>query len=145
VAGAWTWQPPLLATGWLALVGAVGVIAANLLPLRRRAPRGRDVGAWISLGHSALGLAMAVTVGRLGAEFGWWRVDRLGLRSAHVHLAAVGFATLTAAGVGSTLLPMFLMSRERPRRRLRWIGPVAAWPSSCGWASCAAIIAVACA
>lgn len=125
IAGAWWWRPALLVTGWVLLVGAVGVVSWNLLPQRRRARRGREIGLYVSLGHSMLGLAMAVVLVRIGTELSWWSAGRLGWLTAHAHLAAAGFATLTAAGVGSKLLPMFLLSRGYSNRPLRWIGPVA--------------------
>jgi hypothetical protein len=124
VAGTWWWRPPLIAAGWLLLCLAVGGLAWNVLPQRRRAPRGRLVGLYISAGHAALGLAMAVVAARIGAELGWWRLERLSYLAAHAHLAVVGFATLTAVGVGSRLLPMFLLSRGHAEWPLHWIGPL---------------------
>lgn len=124
VAGTWWWRPPLIAAGWVVLFLAVGGLAWNVLPQRRRAPRGRTIGLYISAAHMALGFAMAVVAARIGAELGWWRIDRLGLLAAHAHLAVVGFATLTAVGVGSRLLPMFLLSHGHAEWPLRWIGPV---------------------
>ena len=44
--------------------------------------------------------------------------------NAHAHLAAVGFATLMAIGVGGKLLPMFLYARDLPEWPLAWIGPL---------------------
>lgn len=123
VAGTWWWRPPLIAAGWVVLFLAVGGLAWNVLPQRRRAPRGRAIGLYISAAHMALGFAMAVAAARIGAELGWWRIDRLGLLAAHAHLAVVGFATLTAVGVGSRLLPMFLLSHGHVEWPLRWIGP----------------------
>ncbi len=123
VAGAWWWRPALLGLGWVLLAAAVGGMSWNLLPQRRRAPRGRLIGLYISAGHSALGLAMAVVAVRLGNAAGWWNVDRLDFLTAHVHLALVGFATLTVIGVGSRLLPMFLLAHGHLERPLRWIGP----------------------
>jgi hypothetical protein len=124
VAGTWWWHPPLLAAGWLLLLLAIGGLAWNVLPQRRRAPRGRVIGLYVSAGHMAFGLAMAVVAARIGAELGWWRLERLGYLAAHAHLAVVGFATLTTVGVGSRLLPMFLLSRGQVERPLRWIGPL---------------------
>src|SRR5581483_11403794 len=48
-----------------------------------------------------------------------------GFLAAHVHLAAVGFATFTAMGVGSRLFPMVLLAHGYAERPLAWIGPVA--------------------
>lgn len=125
VGGAWWWRPPLLAVGWVLLLAAVGVVSWNLLSQRRRARRGRQIGLYVTVGHSALGFAMATVLVRIGAEAGWWSAGRLGWLGAHVHLAVVGFATLTVIGVGSKLFPMFLLSRDYSNRPLRWIAPVA--------------------
>lgn len=125
VAGAWWWRPPLIAVGWVLLLAAVGGLAWNVLPQRRRAPRGRAIGRYVSAGHMALGFAMLVVAARIGAALGWWHVERLGYLAAHAHLAVVGFATLTAVGVGSRLLPMFLLSHGHAEWPLAWIGPVA--------------------
>lgn len=124
VAGSWFGLPALLAAGWLVLFAAVGGFSWNVLPQRRRARRGRTIGLYVSAGHMGLGLAMIVAGARIGQALGWWEVNRLGLLSAHVHLAVVGFATLTAVGVGSKLLPMFLLARNYPEWPLRWIGPL---------------------
>ncbi len=125
VAGTWFWVPALLALAWVLLAAAVGGLAWNLLPQRRRAPRGRVIGLYVSAAHMGLGLAMLVVLARIGAEFGLWYVERLGFLAAHVHLAAVGFATFTAMGVGSRLFPMFLLAHGYAERPLAWIGPVA--------------------
>jgi hypothetical protein len=125
VAGTWFWVPGLLVVAWVLLAAAVGGLAWNLLPQRRRAPRGRVIGRYVSAAHMALGLAMFVVLARIGAEFGLWDVERLGFLAAHVHLAAVGFATFTAMGVGSRLFPMFLLAHGHAERPLAWLGPVA--------------------
>lgn len=125
VIGSWFWLPALLAVGWTLLFAAVGGLAANLLPQRRKAPRGRIIGLYVSAAHVALGLAMFVVLARIGAELGLWHVERLGFLAAHVHLAAVGFATFTVMGVGSRLFPMFLLSHGHAERPLVWSGPVA--------------------
>ncbi|HEU4763799.1 MAG TPA: hypothetical protein VFS28_04055 [Gemmatimonadales bacterium] len=125
VAGFWWWIPALQGIGWLAIFAAVGVQAWNLLPQRRRATQGKVIGRYVSAGHIALGLAMFLAAARIGVSLGWWSVDRLGMIAAHFHLAALGFATLTAVGVGSRMVPMFLVSHGTPDWPLRWIGPVA--------------------
>ncbi len=124
VGGAWFWSAWALAAGWVVMFAAVGGQSWNILGQRRRATRGRLIGLYVSGGHIGLGLAMAVVAARIGAELGWWSVGRLGVLNAHVHLAVVGFATLTAIGVGSKLFPMFLLSRDYRDRSLRWIGPL---------------------
>lgn len=124
VGGSWFWQPALLAAGWVALFVAVGGQSWNVLSRRRIATRGRTIGLYVSTGHMGLGLAMFVVAARIGTDLGWWRVERLGVLSAHAHLAAVGFATLTVIGVGSKLFPTFLLSRNYREWPLRWIGPL---------------------
>ena len=124
VAGTWWWRPPLMAAGWVALLLAVAGFAWNVLPGLGRAPRGRHVGRYVLAGQLALGLALALVAARIGSALGWWPLDRLGFLAAHAHLAAAGFATLTAIGVGSHLLPMFLLSHGHPEWPLRWVGPV---------------------
>lgn len=126
VAGFWWWWPALLLVGWVLLFLAVGGMAWNLLPQRRRATQGRIVGLYVSAGHSALGLAMALGLIRIGEPLGWWSVSRLGLIAAHYHLAAFGFVTLTIVGVGSRMVPMFLFAQQAPAWPLRLIGPLAA-------------------
>lgn len=97
----------LQGAGWLVLFGAVFGTAWNLLPQRRRAPRNRQLGIYVSYAHMGFGFAMAVAAARIGDAFGWWVTPRLGLISAHFHLAVAGFVLMTAVGVGSRMLPMF--------------------------------------
>jgi hypothetical protein len=67
---------------------------------------------------------MFLAAARIGEPLGWWHVDRLGIIASHFHLAALGFATFTAVGVGSRILPMFLGASGYPEWPLRWIRPV---------------------
>lgn len=128
VAGLWRWSPPLMAAGWLLIFAAIGVVSYNLLPARRRTavPGGGRIGAYVTAGHSALGLAMAVALVRIGDAFGWWTTDRLALIAVHFHLGVVGFGTLTVLGVGSRMLPMFLLTGPSPAGPLRIVGPAIA-------------------
>jgi len=126
VVGFWLWLPWLLAAGWLLLFLAVGGLSWNLLPQRRRAVQGQLVGRYVSAGHMALGLAMALALARIGEPLGWWTVSRTGFIAAHFHLAALGFVSLTIVGVGSRMVPMFLFAQTAPTRALAWIGPLAA-------------------
>jgi hypothetical protein len=82
-------------------------------------------GLYILAGHSALGFALMLAGARIGEGLGWWQLDRLGVLSAHFHLAALGFATLTAVGVSSRIVPMFLGANGVPAWPLRMIGPLA--------------------
>ena len=101
-------QGSLQAAGWTLLFAAVFGTAWNLLPQRRRAPRNRPLGLYVSYGHMGFGLAMVIGGVRIGDALGWWTTPRLGLLSAHFHLAAGGFATMILLGVGSRMIPMFL-------------------------------------
>ena len=121
--GFWVWRGWLQGLGWLLLAVALGGLAWNLTSRRRQAPRGLMVGRYVAAGHAALGTSMLLAVARIGETIGWWHVNRLGIIASHFHLAALGFATFTAVGVGSRILPMFLSSRDFPEWPLRWIGP----------------------
>jgi hypothetical protein len=126
VAGFWFWQPWLQAAGWGALFLSIGCVAWNLLPHRRRMSQGRPVAAYVSAAHSMLGFALLLGGARIGASLGWWTIDRLGMIAAHFHLAAFGFAGLTAVGVGGRMIPMFLVAGPAPEWPMRLIGPFAA-------------------
>lgn len=123
VAGFWLWRPLLQAAGWVLLFAAVGCLSWNLLPLRRRMSQGRRAAGYVSAAHSMLGFAMLIAGARIGEAFGWWTPERLGAIAAHFHLAAFGFAGLTAVGVGGRMLPMFLVSGPAPEWPMRAIGP----------------------
>ena len=125
VIGFWFWRPVLQAAGWCALFVAIGCVSWNLLPQRRRMSQGRRAGAYVSAAHSMLGFALLLAGARIGASLGWWGIDRLGMIAAHFHLAAFGFAGLTAVGVGSRMLPMFLVAGPAPEWPMRVIGPAA--------------------
>jgi hypothetical protein len=124
VAGFWTWRPPLLAAGWVLLFAGVFGSSWNLLPQRRKAPHGLLVGRYVAAGHIALGTAMLVALARIGNSLGWWPADRMAVIASHFHLAVFGFVVFTAVGVGSWMLPMFLLAARAPTWPLRWIGPV---------------------
>ncbi|MDZ4864398.1 MAG: hypothetical protein SGJ01_13260 [Gemmatimonadota bacterium] len=100
-------QRYLQSLGWLALFAAVFGTAWNLLPQRRRAPRNRQLGIYVSYAHMNFGLAMCIAGARIGDAFGWWSTPRLGLIAAHLHLALVGFVVMTTFGLGSRMIPMF--------------------------------------
>lgn len=126
VVSLWRWTPGWQWVAWVVLLAAVGCASMNTLPARRQAVRNRLVGLYISLGHSALGLAMLVAAVRIGDGLGWWHTAREGLLAVHVHLGAVGFGTLTAIGMTSRMLPAFLESDGTPDGALDWIGWVLA-------------------
>lgn len=87
--------------------------------------QGRRVATYVSAAHSMLGLALLLAGARVGESLGWWTFDRLGAIAAHFHLAAFGFAGLTAVGVGGRMLPMFLVSGAGPDWPMQVIGPAA--------------------
>jgi len=124
VAGFWFWRPALQALGWLLLFLAIGCVSWNLLPHRRRMTEGRRAAGYVSAAHAMLGFALFIAGARIGESLGWWTLDRLGAIAAHFHLAAFGFAGLTAVGVGGRMLPMFLVSAGGPDWPLRAIGPI---------------------
>jgi hypothetical protein len=111
----------LLGWGWTVLFAATFGVAWNVLPLRRRAPRNRQIGAYVSYAHTAFGFAMAIAGARIGDALGWWTTPRLELLAAHFQFAAVGFGGLTAMGIGSRMIPMFLGAEARDSWDLKWI------------------------
>ena len=125
ITGLWRWIPALMGTGWVLIVVAVGCVSWNLLPARRRTqvPDGRRIGAYVTAGHAALGIVLAIAALRIGNSLGWWGGDRLSLLAVHFHMGVFGFGTLTAIGVGSRMLPMFLLTGPSPSQPLRIIGP----------------------
>ena len=124
VCGFWSWTPALLTVGWVLLTAAMGVLAWNVLSGRRRSPHAGAVGLYVSAGHAALGIAILLAGARIGEMLGLWTVSRLGVIAAHYHLAALGFGLLTVVGVGSRMVPMFLVSHGAPQWPLKWIGPL---------------------
>jgi hypothetical protein len=125
VVGFWVQRGWLEGAGWVVLTLALGGLTSNLVVQRRGATQGRIIGRYVAAGHAALGTAMLIAFGRIGETLGWWHVDRLAIIASHYHVAALGFATLTAVGVGSRMLPMFLLAHGYPEWPLRWIGPLA--------------------
>ncbi len=122
VAGLLSGARLLQSLGWSVLFVAVFATAWNLLPQRRRAPRNRQLGIYLSYGHMGFGFAMLVAGARIGDGFGWWTTPRLGLIAAHFQLAIAGFVTMTAFGMGSRMLPMFFGSTARlPPWVDRWL------------------------
>jgi hypothetical protein len=95
----------------------VGCASWTVLPARRRARQNKFVGGLVSVGHSALGVAMFLALARIGQGLGWWQVQRDGLLVAHLHLGIVGFGSITALGFGAKMLPAFLGSRVVPEPR----------------------------
>lgn len=123
-AGFWFWLPALQAAGWWAVFFSIGCVAWNLLPHRRRMTQGKRTATYVSAAHAMLGIALLLGGARIGVSLGWWDVDRLGTIAAHFHVAAFGFAGLTAVGVGGRMLPMFMVSGPSPDWLMRTIGPL---------------------
>lgn len=121
VHGLWSGWRGGLAAGYLLLFAGVYGHAWNILPARRKANRNRQVGLAISYAHMGLGSAMAIAGARIGDALGWWTTPRLPLLAAHFTFALVGFGTVTAMGVGSRMLPMFLGTIEQRDELLRWL------------------------
>ncbi len=121
VSGFVAWRGWAQALGWTLVLGAVGAVSWNVLGARRQSVHGRQVGLFISVAHSALGVAMAIGAARIGETLGWWHVDRLSLLAAHAMLGAVGFGTLTALGVGSRMIPTFISAPGDDRQWLNAI------------------------
>ncbi|MEK6598037.1 MAG: hypothetical protein AABY91_06865 [Gemmatimonadota bacterium] len=118
----WTYRPAWQAVGWVTVFGGVALGSLNTIPARRRAVRNREVGVFISLGHSALGAAMLVALARIGSGLGWWTVGREALLAVHFHLGVLGFGTLTIVGIGSRMLPAFFQAPPAHDKMLRAIG-----------------------
>ncbi|HEU5049106.1 MAG TPA: hypothetical protein VFU00_02215 [Gemmatimonadales bacterium] len=126
VGGLWFWKPALQVAAWGILFVVIGIVAWNLLPHRRRMEPGpaRTTASHVSAAHILFGLAFFLAGARIGESAGWWSLDRLGTIAAHFHLAAFGFAGLTAVGVGSRMLPMFMVAAQAPKWPVRYIGPL---------------------
>jgi hypothetical protein len=120
VGGFWWWRGVAQGLGWVLIFAAVGAVSRNVLRARRVAVNGKLVGLYISIAHSALGAGMAIAFARIGETMGWWHVDRMALLAAHALMGAVGFGTLSAIGVGSRMLPTFLMGPGDDTRWLHW-------------------------
>ena len=123
--GFWFWWGWAQAIGWVAVALAMGALASNLVARRRQATQGLIIGRYVAAAHAGLGTALLLAFARIGETLGWWHLDRLGIIAAHFHLAAFGFATLTVVGIGSRMLPMFLVSHGAAQWPLRTTGPVA--------------------
>jgi hypothetical protein len=123
--GTWFWRPVAMALGWGLVLAALALHAWNVVSRRSAATRGQRIGRYVVAGHVGLALALLVIGQRIGDMLGVWRVDRLAHLAAHAHLAVVAFGTMIVVGVGSRLLPMFLLSRGHPEWPLAWIGPLA--------------------
>lgn len=121
VIGMGRWSPPLSGTGWLLIVLALALWSWNAGAQLLHAPRATRHGRVVGLAFAFLWLAVLVAGARVGNALGWWMVPRGTLVAAHVQLALGGFAMLLVMGVGSHIIPMFLLARGAPE----WPGRVA--------------------
>lgn len=122
VAGFWSSAATLLSAGWILIAIAVVVFGANLVSLSLATRPEPLVGRYVCAGYLALVAALSLGGLRVGEGLGHGHVDRLGMIASHFHLAAAGFATLVAVGVGHRMLPMFLVSHGFPRWPFQWSG-----------------------
>jgi hypothetical protein len=124
VGGFWFSRGPVQGAGWVAVTLAAGILGVNLISQSLDARPDPVVGRYVGAGYLAFLAALTLGSLRIGQNLGYWQADRLAMIASHFHLAALGFATFVAVGVGSRMLPMFLVSHGFPRWPLRWIGPV---------------------
>lgn len=124
VTGFWMSRGALLGGGWIAVATAAGLFGANLVSQSARAQPDPLVGRYVAGAYVAFIAALGLGSLRISETLGYGHVDRLALIASHFHLAAVGFATAVAVGVGSRMLPMFLVTHGHPRWPLHWIGPL---------------------
>jgi hypothetical protein len=125
VAGLAGWLPRFLGAGWLLVALALALWTWNVGARLGTTPRAPGIGWTVLAAFGALWLGLLVAGARIGNTLGWWMVPREALVAAHVQLAAVGFGTLLVMGIGSRLLPMFLLSRTAPEWPRRWSAPLA--------------------
>lgn len=108
------WKPVLSGTGWILMVVALALWSWNSGLRLLHAPRATRQGRVVALAFGFLWLAVLLAGARLGNALGWWMVPRQALVAAHVQVAVLGFATLLVMGIGSHILPMFLLARGAP-------------------------------
>jgi hypothetical protein len=123
VTGLWFSRGAVQGMGWVAVAVAAGVLGVNLISQSIRAQPDPVVGRYVGAGYVAFLAALGLGSLRIGETLGYWHVDRAAMIASHFHVAALGFATCITAGVGSRMLPMFLVSHGFPRWPLRWLGP----------------------
>ena len=124
VTGFWFSRGAVQGSGWIAVALAAVLLGVNLISQSLNAQPDPIVGRYVGAGYIALIAALGLGSLRIGETLGYWHVDRLAMIASHFHLAALGFASAVAVGVGSRMLPMFLVSHGFPRWPLHWIGPL---------------------
>jgi hypothetical protein len=125
VIGFWRGAASLLGWGWGAIALAVLCLGVNLISRCLATRPDPVVGRYVGTGYLALVAALGLGLLRIGEALGYWHVDRQAMIASHFHLAAAGFASLVAIGVGHRMLPMFLVSHGFPRWPFRWAGLLA--------------------
>ena len=126
VAGLGGWLPRLMGAGWVLVALGLALWSWNVGSRLGTTPRAPRIGWTVLAAFGALWLGLLVAGARIGNALGWWMVPRAALVAAHVQLAAVGFGTLLVMGIGSRLLPMFLLSRTAPEWAAPWAAPLTA-------------------
>lgn len=126
VAGLGGWLPRLMGAGWTLVALGLALWSWNVGTRLGTTPRAPRIGWTVLAAFGALWLGLLVAGARIGNALGWWMVPRAALVAAHVQLAAVGFGTLLVMGIGSRLLPMFLLSRTAPEWAAPWAAPLTA-------------------
>lgn len=116
VTGLVAWIPMLSSIGWLLVTVGLAIWTWNVGFQLLRAPRANRQARLVALAFAFLWLALLVAGARLGNALGWWIVPREAVVAAHVHLAVAGFASLLVMGVGSHIVPMFLLAHRAPDR-----------------------------
>ncbi len=121
LAGLW---PGLTGPGWMAVALGLALWTGNLGVRLLNTPRATRAGRIAAAGFAFLWIALGVAGARVGQGLGWWIAPRQAVVAAHVQLALGGFATLLAMGVGSHILPMFLLTRNVRDTALRMAAPL---------------------
>lgn len=120
VTGFLSWLPALQGVGWALVVVAVALVGLNVSGIRQSV-HGQQVAHYLAAAFASLAGGLGIAAIRIGATLGWWSADRTVLLGAHALLGALGFGTLTVVGVGSRMLPTFLLAPGDDSQRLRWI------------------------
>jgi len=118
------WMPALMGAGWTLVTLGLALWSWNVGTRLGTTPRAPRIGWTVLAAFGALWLGVLLAGARIGNALGWWMVPREALVAAHVQLAALGFGTLLVMGIGSRLLPMFLLSRTAPEWAMPWTAPL---------------------
>lgn len=116
--------PGVTGLGWMAVALGLALWTWNLGVRLLNTPRATRAGRIAAAGFAFLWIALGVAGARVGQGLGWWMAPRQAVVAAHVQLALGGFATLLAMGVGSHILPMFMLTRNVRDTALRVAAPL---------------------